>query len=167
MTIRRSLALLAGTALGLQSLGSALPMPAAADDDLAGFFYWRLPLTGFAPNDTPPSFGFSMLKADNIWLTPSVRDGGDTDTIVLPPLVDVRFTAGEELKMPSLSLSGIDVGAAIDDALYADTGPAPHTGEWILIGAGIALGGGIACVELCVSHDHHKAPADGGEQPPD
>jgi hypothetical protein len=43
--------------------------------------------------------------------------------------------------------------------LYADTGPAPHTGEYILIGAGVGLGGLIACAALgCFDGgDNHHA----------
>ena len=68
------------------------------------------------------------------------------------------------LKLPSLSLSGVDVGAVVDNALYADTGPAPHTGEYILIGAGVGLGGLIACAALgCFDggDNHHAVTAAG------
>lgn len=96
-----------------------------------------------------------MLQAKNVWMMPSVRD---TEVqFVPPPLVDLRFSGGDELKLPSLSFSGVDVAAVVDDALYAGPGPAPHTGEYILIGAGIGLGGLIACAAAgCFDGDHHN-----------
>jgi len=163
MTSRRKIALLASSALALQSLLAAMPMPAvAAADDLAGFVYWRLPLGGSSPDTATPAFGFSMTEAKNVWLTPSVKD---TDLDVAPPaLVDLRFSGGDDIKLPSLSLSGVDVGSVVDTALYADTGPAPHTGEWILIGAGVGLGGLTLCAALGCFDDnhHHNAAASSG-----
>jgi hypothetical protein len=160
MKCRRKIALLASSAFVLQSLLAVLPMPAAADDgDLAGFVYWKLPLGGSDQKPATPTFGFSMVEAKNVWLMPS---GDDPDVEFVPPaLVDLSFSGGDEIKLPSLSLSGIDVGAMMDNALYADTGPAPHTGEWILIGGGIGLGGLIACAALgCFGgNDHHHAAA--------
>src|SRR5206468_4020741 len=144
----------------LQSMLAVLPMPAsAADDDLAGFVYWKLPLGGSNQKPATSTFGFTMVEAKNVWLTSSVKD---TDVEFVPPaLVDLHFNTSDEMKMPSLSLSGVDVGAMVDNALYADTGPAPHTGEWILIGGGVGLGGLIACAALgCfTSGDHHHAAA--------
>ena len=157
MKSRRKIALLASSAFVLQGLLAALPVAAAADDDLAAFAYWRLPLGGDGREPATPSFGFSMMEAKNVWLTPSVKD---SDVEFVPPaLVDLRFSGGDELKLPSLSLSGVDVGAVVDNALYADTGPAPHTGEYILIGAGVGLGGLIACAALGCFDDggHHHA----------
>jgi hypothetical protein len=160
MKCRRKIALLASSAFVLQSLLAVLPMPAAADDgDLAGFVYWKLPLGGSDQKPATPTFGFSMVEAKNVWLMPS---GDDPDVEFVPPaLVDLSFSGGDEFKLPSLSLSGIDVGAMFDNALYADTGPAPHTGEWILIGGGIGLGGLIACAALgCFGgSDHNHAAA--------
>jgi len=158
MRSRRRIALLASSAFVLQGLLAALPMPAVADDDLAAFAYWRLPLGGPDQDAATPSFGFSMMEAKNVWLTPSVKD---TDVDFAPPaLVDLRFSGGDEIKLPSLSLSGVDVGAVVDNALYADTGPAPHTGEYILIGAGAGLGGLIACAALgCFDDGHHHHAA--------
>jgi hypothetical protein len=51
----------------------------------------------------------------------------------------------------------------VDNALYADTGPSPDTGEWILIGGGIGLGGLIACAALgCFGgNGHHNAAPTG------
>ena len=157
MISRRKIALLASSAFVLQGLLAALPLSAAADDDLAGFVYWKLPLGGPDQQPATPSFGFSMMEAKNVWLTSSVKD---TDAEFVPPaLVDLRFSGGDEIKLPSLSLSGVDVGAVVDNALYADTGPAPHTGEYILIGAGAGLGGLIACAALgCFDGGgHHHA----------
>ena len=74
MKSRRKIALLAGSAFVLQGLLAALPVPAAADDDLAAFAYWRLPLGGEDREPATPSFGFSMMEAKNVWLTPSVKD---------------------------------------------------------------------------------------------
>lgn len=161
MKSRRKIALLASSAFALQSLLAALPMPAAADGDLAGFVYWKLPLGGSDQKLAAPTFGFSMVEAKNVWLMPSVND---PDVEFVPPaLVDLRFSGGDEIELPSLSLSGVDVGAVIDSALYADTGPAPHTGEWILIGAGVGLGGLIACAALgCFDGGHHHNTAGGG-----
>jgi hypothetical protein len=163
MKCRRRIALLASSAFVLQGMVAALPLPAAAHDDLATFFYWKIPLGG--PETATPSFCFNMMEADNVWLTPSVKD---SDVDVAPPaLVDLRFSGGDELKLPSLSLSGVDVGAMVDNALYADTGPAPHTGEWILIGAGVGLGGLIACSALgCFGDDHHHHAAASSGPPP-
>jgi len=159
MKCRRKIALLASSAFVLQSLLAVLPMPAAAaDDDLAGFVYWKLPLGGSDQKPATPSFGFSMVEAKNVWLMPQ---GDDPDVEFVPPaLVDLRFSSGDEIKLPSLSLSGVDVGAVVDNALYADTGPAPHTGEYILIGAGAGLGGLIACAALgCFDDGHHHHAA--------
>jgi hypothetical protein len=159
MRSRRKIALLASSAFVLQSLLAALPVPAAAaGDDLAAFAYWRMPLGGPDQDAATPSFGFSMMEAKNVWLTPSVKD---TDDVFVPPaLVDLRFSGGDELKLPSLSLSGVDVGVVVDNALYADPGPAPHTGEYILIGAGAGLGGLILCAALgCFDDDHHHHAA--------
>jgi hypothetical protein len=165
MKCRRKIALLASSAFVLQGLLAALPLPAAADDDLAGFVYWRLPLGGPDQQPATPSFGFSMMEAKNVWLTSSVKD---TDVEFVPPaLVDLRFSGGDEIKLPSLSLSGVDVGTVVDNALYADTGPAPHTGEWILAGAGAGLGGLILCAALgCFGDDHHHHAAAASSGPP-
>ncbi len=163
MRSRRKIALLTSSAFVLQSLLAALPMPAAADDDLAAFAYWKLPLGGPDQDAATPSFGFSMMEAKNVWLMPSVKD---TDVQFVPPaLVDLRFSGGDDdIQLPSLSLSGVDVGMVVDNALYAGPGPAPHTGEWILIGAGTALGGITLCAALgCFDDGHHKAAGDGGE----
>ena len=156
MKSRRKVALLASSAFVLQSLLAALPVPAAAGDDLAAFAYWRMPLGGPDQDAAKPSFGFSMMEAKNVWLTPSVKD---TDEVFVPPaLVDLRFSGGDELKLPSLSLSGVDVEAVVDTALYAGPGPAPHTGEYILMGAGAGLGGLILCAALgCFDDGHHHA----------
>jgi hypothetical protein len=158
MRSRRRIALLASSAFVLQSLLAALPIPVVADDDLAAFAYWRLPLGGPDQQPATPSFGFSMMEAKNVWLTPSVKD---TDVDFVPPaLVDLRFSGGEEVKLPSLMFSGVDVGAVVDNALYADTGPAPHTGEYILIGAGVGLGGLIVCAALeCFGNSHDRTAA--------
>lgn len=155
MKSRRKIALLASSAFVLQSLLAAVPKPAAADDDLAAFAYFRMPLGGPDQDANRPSFGFSMMEAKNVWLTPSVKD---TDVQFVPPaLVDLRFSGGDEIKLPSLSISGVDVGAVVDNALYADTGPAPHTGEYILIGAGAGLGGLVLCAALgCFDDGHHN-----------
>ena len=157
MKCRRKVALLASSAFVLQGLLAALPGPAAAHDDMATFFYWKVPLGGPHPGQATPSFGFNMMQADNVWLMPSAKNDVQ---FVPPPLVDVRFTGGEELSLPSLSFSGVDVGAVVNDALYAGPGEAPHTGEYILIGAGVGLGGLIACVGLgCFDgNHHHNAP---------
>jgi hypothetical protein len=163
MKCRRKIALLASSAFVLQSLLAVLPMPAAAaDDDLAGFVYWKLPLGNSDQKPATPTFGFSMVEAKNVWLMPS---GDDPDVEFVPPaLIDLSFSGGDEIKLPSLSLSGIDVGAMVDNALYADTGPSPDTGEWILIGGGIGLGGLIACAALgCFGgNDHHNVAASSG-----
>jgi hypothetical protein len=157
MKLGRKSVLLASSAFVLQGLLAALPLPAAAaEDDLAGFVYWKLPLGSPDQQPATPSFGFSMTEAKNVWLTPSVKD---TDIDFVPPaLVDLRFSGGDEIKLPSLSLSGVDVGAVVDSALYADTGPgpAPHTGEYVLIGLGAGLGGVIICeVAGCFDDGHH------------
>src|SRR5262249_17039586 len=116
MKCRRKVALLASSAFVLQGLLAALPGPAAAHDDMATFFYWKVPLGGPHPEKATPSFGFNMMQADNVWLMPSVKNDVQ---FVPPPLVDVHFTGGEELSLPSLSFSGVDVGAVVNDALYA------------------------------------------------
>ena len=160
MKSRRKIALLANSAFVLQGLLAALPVPATADDDLAAFAYWRLPLGGPDQDAATPSFGFSMMQAKNVWLTPSVKD---TDVQFVPPaLVDLRFSGGDEILLPSLSFSGVDVGAVVDNALYAGPGPSPHTGEYILIGAGVGLGGLIACAALgCFDGDNdNNAPVE-------
>jgi hypothetical protein len=158
MKCRRKIALLASSALVLQGLLAALPMPAAAHDDLATFFYWKIPLGGPDQDSAKPSFGFNMMEAENVWLTPSVKD---TDVqFAPPPLVDLQFNGGDEITLPSLSLSGIDVGAMVDNALYAGPGEAPHTGEYILIGAGVGLGGLIVCAALeCFGNSHDRTAA--------
>jgi hypothetical protein len=80
--------------------------------------------------------------------------------VVPPALVDLRFNGGDELMLPSLSLSGVDVGAMVDSALYAGPGEAPHTGEYILIGAGVGLGGLIVCAALeCFGNSHDRTAA--------
>jgi hypothetical protein len=157
MKSRRKIALLASSAFVLQSLLAALPMPASAEDDVAAFFYWRLPLGGPDQDAVAPSFGLSMMQAKNVWLMPSVKD---TDVqFVPPPLVDLRFSGGDEVALPSLSFSGVDVGAVVDNALYAGPGAAPHTGEYILIGAGVGLGALIACAGLgCFDGNDHDNP---------
>ena len=158
MKCRRKIALLASSAFVLQGLLSALPMPAAAHDDLATFFYWKIPLGGPDQDKAKPSFGFNMMEAENVWSMTSVKD---TEVqIVPPPLVDLRFDGGDELKLPSLSVSGVDVNAVIDNALYAGPGEAPHTGEYILIGAGVGLGGLIICAALeCFGNSHDRTAA--------
>jgi hypothetical protein len=114
MRSRRKIALLASSAFVLQSLVVSLPMPAAADDDLATFVYWKVPLGGPEREDATPTFGLSMMQADNVWLTSSVKD---TEVqFVPPPLVDLRFSGGEDITLSSLSFSGVDVGAVIDNA---------------------------------------------------
>ena len=153
MKSRRKIALLASSAFVLQGLLAAMPMPAAAED-VAAFAYWRLSLGGPDQNADTSSFGFSMMQAKNVWLTPSVKD---TDVEFVPPaLIDLRFSGGDEIQLPSLALSGIDVKSVVDEALYASPGPAPHTGEYILIGGGVGLSGLILCAALgCFDDGHH------------
>ena len=88
-----------------------------------------------------------MMEAKNVWLTPSVKD---TDVEFVPPaLVDLRFSGGDEIKLPSLSLSGIDVEAVVDNALYADPGSGAHTpANTYSSAAGVGLGGLIVCAAL-------------------
>jgi hypothetical protein len=161
MKCRRKIALLASSAFVLQSLLAVLPMPAAAaDDDLAGFVYWKLPLGGSDQKPPAPTFGFSMVRQQ-----PARAAALDHQAIARGVAAGhQRFSGGDEIKLPSLSLSGIDVGAMVDNALYADTGPSPDTGEWILIGGGIGLGGLIACAALgCFGgNGHHNAAASSG-----
>ncbi len=162
MKIRRKIALLASSAFVLQGLMAQLPAPAKADDDLAAFAFWRLPLGGPDQDAARSTFGFSLLEADNVWLSTSGK--GSSDVFVPPALVDLRFST-EEDALPSLSFSGVDVGMAFDDGLYAGPGPAPHLGEWILIGAGAALGGLTICAAAgCFDgDDDDNVAAEGGE----
>lgn len=155
MKMRRRIALLASSAFVMQGLLAALPAPARADDDnMAAFVYWRLPLGGPAQETADSSFGFSLMQDRNVWLASSVNN---TAGFVPPPLIDLRF--GGDDPMPSLSFSGVDVGMVIDSALYETPGPAPHTAEWILIGAGIGLTGVGICAALeCFEGDDDDAP---------
>lgn len=163
MQIRRRLALLAGTALVVQGL-TGIMSPAAvagADDDLAAFFYWKLPLGESGSRSADPTYGFSVAQTQDGWLmAPSVYG---VDRVQLPALVDLRF-GGDEDPLPSLSFSGIDVGAAIENGLFQNApGPGPGLGEWLLIGAGAALGGITACAAAgCFEGDDDPA-VDGGE----
>jgi hypothetical protein len=159
MKLRRKIALLASSAFVLQGLMAQLP--AKADDDVAAFVFWRLPLGGPDRDAANASVGFSLLEADNVWLSTSVK--GTSDVFVPPALVDLRFSADEDA-LPSLSFSGVDVGMAFDDGLYAGPGPAPHLGEWLLIGAGAVLGGVTICAAAgCFDGDDDDVAAEGGE----
>ena len=155
MKMRRGIALLASSAFVMQGLLAALPAPARADDDnMAAFVYWRLPLGGASQEAEDSSFGFSLMQDQNVWLATSMEN---TLGFVPPPLIDLRF-GGDEL-VPSLSFSGVDVGTVIDSALYETPGPAPHTAEWILIGAGVGLTGVGICAALgCFDNDDDDAP---------
>jgi hypothetical protein len=162
MKIRRKIALLASTAFVLQGLMAQLP--AKAEDDLAAFVFWRVPLGGPEQDAASSTVGFSLLEADNVWLATSGK--GTSDVFVPPALVDLRFSTDDAV-LPSLSFSGVDVGMAFDDGLYAGPGPAPHLGEWILIGAGTALGGLTICAAAgCFDGDNDDdVAAEGGEAP--
>jgi hypothetical protein len=162
MKIRRKIALLASTAFVLQGLMAQLP--AKAEDDLAAFVFWRVPLGGPEQDAASSTVGFSLLEADNVWLATSGK--GTNDVFVPPALVDLRFSTDDEA-LPSLSFSGVDVGMAFDGGLYAGPGPAPHLGEWILIGAGTALGGLTLCAAVgCFGDDDDdNVAAEGGEAP--
>lgn len=163
MRIRRKLALLASTALVLQSIAGVLPRTAAAaaDDDLAAFFYWKLPLGQSGSRSAEPVYGFSVAQTHDGWLMAPAVQG--VEQVQLPALVDLRFGGGEDA-LPSLSFSGIDVGTVLDNGLYQNApGPAPNLGEWLLIGAGVALGGITACAAAGCFENHHHHAVDGGE----
>lgn len=162
MKSRRKTALLVGTAFVLQGLLGALPRQAAADEDLAAFAYWKLPLGYSGSAASEPVFGFSLAQIRDGWLlAPSVYG---IDRVQLPALVDLRF-GGDEDPLPSLSFTGVDVGMVIDNALYQNApGPAPGIGEWILIGAGVALGGITVCAAAgCFDDDDNAGAAAEGE----
>lgn len=162
MRIRRKIALLATTAFVLQGALAAMQQAMAAqDDDLAAFAYWKMPFGNGGHKAAEPVYGFALSQIHDGWLmAPSVAG---VQQIQLPALVDLRFSGGED-ELPSLSFSGIDVGTIVGQALHQNgPGPAPGMGEWILIGAGVALGGITACAAAgCFEHDHDNAGG-GGE----
>lgn len=133
---------------------------AGEDDDLAAFAYWRLPLGDSGSKPAEPTFGFAVAQTHDGWLmAPSIAG---SDQIQLPALVDLHFGGNTDDALPSLSFSGIDVGMVIDQALHQNgPGPAPNLGEWLLIGAGVALGGITACAAAgCFEDDHHNVAAE-------
>jgi hypothetical protein len=167
MKFRRKLALLSSCAYVLQSLAATLPAQAFEDqNDMAAFFYWKLPLGGSPHRDVEPTFGFSVGQTNNGWLfSPPASTQSYTDNVVLPPLVDLHFGGGEDA-LPSLSLSGVDVVPVINGQLYAIDQPGSEwsMGEWIAAGVGaVAVGLGACAAAGCFASDHHGGGGEGGE----
>lgn len=161
MKIRRKVALLATAAFVWQGLMVAAPKAfAGEDDDLAAFAYWKLPLGYGGSKQTEPTFGFALSQTHDGWLMAPAVNG--VDQVQLPALVDLHFGGNADDALPSLSFSGIDVGMVIDQALHQNgPGPAPNLGEWILIGAGVALGGITACAAAgCFDDDDDNVAAE-------
>lgn len=163
--IRRRAALLSSCALVLQSLVATMPAPARADadDDMAAFFYWKVPL-GATAAATEPSYGFRVGETHDGWLLPpATGPAGYSDDIVMPPLVDLGFGGSGDSTMPSLSFSGVDVGTLITgDRLNQneDQGVGGITPMgWVTIGI-IAAGGAVGgCVAAgCFDDDDDDAP---------
>jgi hypothetical protein len=162
MKFRRKMALLTATAFVLQGLLGALPPPAAAEDDLAAFTYLKIPFGYDGGSETEPVYGFAVAQTDNGWLMAPSFYGAEQ--MQLPALVDLRF-GGDDDPLPSLSFSGVDIGLVVDQALHqnAPPGPAPGLGEWILIGAGVALAGITGCAAAgCFDDDDDAVAAEGG-----
>ena len=159
MKIRRKIALLATTAFVLQSLLPLLPAAAADDEDLAAFAYFRIPLGNSGSKPAEPVYGFAVSQTQDGWLMAPSYYG--VDRVQLPALLDLRF-GGDEDPLPSLSFSGVDVGMVVDQALHQNApGPGPGLGEWILIGAGVALGGITACAAAgCFDDDDDDVAAE-------
>jgi hypothetical protein len=166
--IKRKVALLSSCALALQSLMAMMPAPAKAgsDDEMAAFFYWKLPL-GATAAETEPTYGFRLAETYDGWLLPpSGGPGAYSDEIVMPPLVDLSFGGSSDNVMPSLSFSGVDVGTVI-------TGGRLNQGEdegigitplgWVTLGV-MAAGGAVAgCVAAgCFDDDDDDVAAEGG-----
>lgn len=162
MTMRRKIALLATTAFVLQgALATMQQALAAQDEDLAAFAYWKMPFGDNRNKAAEPVFGFALSQIHDGWLmAPSVAG---VQQLQLPALVDLRFNGGED-ELPSLSFSGIDVGTIVGQALHENgPGPAPGLGEWLLIGAGVALGGITACAAAGCFDGGHDNAGGGGE----
>jgi hypothetical protein len=164
--IKRKVALLSSCALALQSLVTAMPTPAKADadDDMAAFFYWKIPL-GATPAETEPTYGFRVAETYNGWLLPpSGGPGAYGDDIVMPPLVDLSF-GGSNDGMPSLSFSGVDVETVLTGRLNQgeEEGVGITTLGWVTIGV-MAAGGAVAgCVAAgCFEDDDDDVAAEGG-----
>jgi len=161
---RRRVALLSSCALALQSLVATVPAPAraAADDDMAAFFYWKVPL-GATAAATEPTYGFRVAETYNGWLLqPSMSPAYGGDDIVMPPLVDLSFGGSGDNVMPSLSFSGIDVGTLITGGRLNqneddDTGGITTMG-WVTIGVILAGGAVAGCVAAdCFDDDDDDA----------
>jgi hypothetical protein len=170
--IQRKVALLSSCALALQSLVATMPAPARAgsDDDMAAFFYWKLPL-GATAAQTAPTYGFRLGETYNGWLLPpSAGPGAYSDDVVMPPLVDLSFGGTGDDAIPSLSFSGVDVGTLITGGRLnqdEDEGTGVTMLGWVTIGV-MAAGGAVAgCVAAgCFDHDDDDAvaPEGGGEE---
>jgi hypothetical protein len=156
MKFRRKIALLASSAFVLQGLMGALPPPAAADDELAAFTYLKIPLGNVGNKETEPVYGFAVAQTEGGWLMAPSFYG--TNQAQLPALVDLRF-GGDDDPLPSLSFSGVDIGMVVDQTLHqnAPPGPAPGLGEWILIGAGVAIAGFSGCAAAGCFDDDDNA----------
>ncbi len=166
--IKRRVALLSSCALALQSLVATMPAPARAgsDDDMAAFFYWKVPL-GASAAATEPTYGFRLGETYNGWLLPpSGGPGAYSDEVVMPPLVDLSFGGGGDNVLPSLSFSGVDVETVITGRLNQgededDVGIT--TLGWVTLGV-MAAGGAVAgCVAAgCFDNDDDDVAAEGG-----
>jgi hypothetical protein len=161
---RRKAALLSSCALVLQSLVAAMPAPARADadDDMAAFFYWKVPL-GATAAATEPTYGFRVGETHNGWLLPSAGRAAYSDDMVMPPLLDLAFGGSGDSDMPSLSFSGIDVGTLItgdrlNQAEEQGVGGITPLG-WVTIGIIAAGGAAGGCVAAgCFDDDDDDAP---------
>jgi hypothetical protein len=165
--IKRRVALLSSCALALQSLVATMPAPARAgsDDDMAAFFYWKVPL-GASAKATEPTYGFRLGETYNGWLLPpSGGPGAYSDEVVMPPLVDLSFGGGGDNVLPSLSFSGVDVETLITGRLNQgeDEGVGITTLGWVTLGV-MAAGGAVAgCVAAgCFDNDDDDVAAEGG-----
>jgi hypothetical protein len=167
--IKRKIALLSSCALTLQSLVVAMPAPAraGADDDMAAFLYWKVPL-GARAEATEPTYGFRLGETYDGWLLPpSAGPGAYSDDVVIPSLVDLSFSGSGDDFTPSLSFSGVDVGTLITGGRLnqaEEEGIGITTLGWVTIGI-IAVGGGVAgCVAAgCFENDDDDAAVpDGG-----
>jgi hypothetical protein len=157
--MKKSVLLMTCSSFVLASLTAYLP-PAAADDGVAGGFYYSIPFADAKGNAGEPYFGFRMDRRIEEDVTFAPDAWANASDPLRPAMVDLQFT---ELGQPSaLMFGGMDALPIVAGPLgFHDPGAPGEETEHLLMYGGGAVGLGLIICALAGCFDGDNG--DGGE----